>query len=138
MGVTFAIGTVFILMVNGLLLGTVFGACHLHGMARQLLTFTSGHGFLELSAIFICGGAGLLMGKALLFPGRWRRLESLKIISKDAFALFAGCIPLLLIAGTIEGFISTQPDIAASLKYTIGIISFMGLIVYLLNGLNPP
>lgn len=136
LGITFAIGTIFILIINGLMIGTVFGACHLHGMARQLLAFISGHGFLELSAIFICGGAGLLMGKALLFPGRYLRVDALKMVSKDAFALLAGCLPLLLIAGTIEGFISTQESLPASFKYTVGILSFVALLLYLLNGIN--
>ena len=136
MGITFAIGTIFILIINGLHLGTIFGACHMHGLARQLLTFVYGHGPLELSAIFICGGGGLLMGKALLFPGRFRRIEALKMISKDAFSLLAGCIPLFLIAGTIEGFVSPQETISATLKYTIGMLSFLTLGLYLLNGIT--
>jgi uncharacterized membrane protein SpoIIM required for sporulation len=136
LGVTYAIGTVYILIVNGLMIGTVFGACHMHGMAPQLLTFTFGHGFLELTSIFICGGGGLLMGTALLFPGRLRRVDALKMVSRDAFCLLAGCIPLLLIAGLIEGFISTQDTISSGLKFSVGILSLIALILYLLNGLG--
>ena len=133
LGITFGLGTLFILFLNGLTIGTTFGACHLHGLARLLLTFVVGHGFLELSSIFICGGAGLLMGKSLLFPGRLRRIDSLKLVSRDAFGLFAGCIPLLVFAGIIEGFISSSANLDPVTKYVVGISTFIALLLYVFN-----
>ncbi|MFX5366530.1 stage II sporulation protein M, partial [Acinetobacter baumannii] len=88
-------------------------------MGSKLLTFTAGHAILELSAIFISGGAGLLVARAMLFPGQLRRVDALKSVFKDAMGLFAGCVPLLLLAGLIEGFISPRTDLSSTSKVYI-------------------
>jgi uncharacterized membrane protein SpoIIM required for sporulation len=131
LGITFGFGTVFVLCTNGISVGTILGACRLHGMDDKLLAFVAPHGVLELSSIFICGGAGLLLGKALLFPGEWRRVDALKLVAKDALYLFAGCVPLLTIAGTIEGFISPRTDLDPNTKYLVSIATLVCLIIYL-------
>lgn len=131
LGITFGLGTTWILIINGLSLGTVFGVCHNFGIARNLLAFVAPHGVLELTAIFISGGAGLLMGKALLFPGNYSRQASLKKAAKPALALFGGCIPILIIAGTIEGFISPRTDISLWSRYWLSLTTFVLLALYL-------
>ena len=130
LGITFGLGTVWILMLNGLSIGTIFGVCHNFGIARNLLAFVAPHGVLELTAIFISGGAGLLMGHALLFPGNYSRIDSLKKVSKQALALFGGCIPILIIAGTIEGFVSPRTDISLLSRYWLSLITFVLLALY--------
>ena len=72
-------------------------------MSDRLLAFVAPTWGSELTAIFISGAAGLMMGKALLFPGQYRRVDAFRIAGKDAVRLFAGCIPILLVAGSIEG-----------------------------------
>jgi uncharacterized membrane protein SpoIIM required for sporulation len=131
LGITFGIGTSFVLCNNGLMLGTVFGVCHTYGMAHRLLAFIAPHGVLELTAIFISGGAGLLMGKALLFPGQYKRLDALRLAAKDAGGMFGGCVPLLLVAGLIEGFISPRTDLSANLKIAVSLATGIGLLLYL-------
>src|ERR1700678_3149683 len=69
LGVTAGIGTIWMLALNGLLFGVVSGACWQAGMLDQLMSFVAPHGVLELPAIFISGGAGLLIAKGLLLPG---------------------------------------------------------------------
>jgi len=130
-GITFGFGTVLILLINGISIGTVLGICKVYGLDDRLLAFVAPHGILELTAIFISGGAGLLMGRALLFPGNQKRLEALKSVSKDAVGLFGGCIPLLLIAGSIEGFISPRTDISASGKFLVSLATLVMLLIYL-------
>lgn len=130
LGVTFGLGTVWVLVLNGILIGTIFGVCHNFGIARNLLAFVAPHGVLELTAIFISGGAGLLMGKALLFPGNYSRTDSLKRASKPALALFGGCIPILIIAGTIEGFVSPRTDISLLSRYWLSLTTFVLLALY--------
>ena len=130
-GITFGIGTVVVLIFNGMDIGTVFGVCQDYGMAGRLATFVAGHGVIELTAIFISGGAGLLVGKALLFPGQYKRIDSLKLSVKPAFKLFAGCVLLLLIAGSIEGFISPRTDIAPEVKYSVSLATAICLMTYL-------
>jgi uncharacterized membrane protein SpoIIM required for sporulation len=130
-GITFGLGTVFVLISNGLSIGTIFGVCHTYGMAHRLLAFTAPHGAFELTAIFISGAGGLLLGKALLFPGRHSRFDALKLVAKQAGGLFAGCMPLLLVAGMIEGFISPRTDIPADTKFAISLATIACLILYL-------
>lgn len=130
-GITYGFGTVFILFTNGLHLGTVLGLCKVYGMADRLLAFVAPHGVLELTAIFISGGAGLLVGKTLLFPGKYRRLDAFRLIARDAGGLFGGCVPLLLVAGTIEGFISPRTDLPAEMKFGVSLATLILLMLYL-------
>ncbi len=131
LGITFGIGTSFVLCNNGLMLGTVFGVCHTYGMAGRLLSFIAPHGVLELTAIFISGGAGLLLGKSLLFPGQYKRLDALRLAAKDAGGMFGGCVPLLLVAGLIEGFISPRTDLSSTAKIAVSLATGVGLLLYL-------
>ncbi|MBI5570165.1 MAG: stage II sporulation protein M [Desulfomonile tiedjei] len=108
-GITFGVGTIYLLGLNGLLLGTIAGLCFRHQLSLQLWSFVLPHGSLELSAIVLSGAAGLILGHALVDPGPYRRLEFLSVRSRDAVALALGCVPLLAIAGVIEAFFSPSP-----------------------------
>lgn len=130
-GITFGFGTAFVLLNNGLNIGTVLGLCKAYGMVDKPLTFIAGHGVLELTAIFISGGAGLLIGRALLFPGQYRRIDAFKMVARDAAGLFGGCVPLLLVAGMIEGFISPRTDISAETKFAVSLATLVLLMLYL-------
>lgn len=131
LGVTGGLGTALVLIFNGMFIGTIFGVCQAYGLEDKLLSFVAPHAVLELSALVISSAAGLLIGKALLFPGNYRRIDSLQIASKKAAGLFAGCIPLLLIAGTIEGFISPDEGFSTASKYVLSIGTLICLIIYL-------
>jgi uncharacterized membrane protein SpoIIM required for sporulation len=106
LGMTFGFGTFFIMVLNGLMLGTVAGLCHLHGLDVPFWSFVLPHGVIELSAIFIAGGAGFLLGTALLVPGDLPRKEALVQKGRQAVRLVLGCVPLLIVAGIVEGFFS--------------------------------
>ena len=106
------------LAFNGLLFGVISGACWRAGMLGQLMSFVAPHGVLELPAIFIAGGAGLLLAKGLLFPGTLPRRASIAHEGARAVRLVLGIIPMLIVAGTIEGFVSPS-DIAVKWKYTL-------------------
>lgn len=131
-GLLAGIGTVYILAFNGLLIGAIAALVTQNNLALPFWAFVFPHGALELPAIFISGGAGLMIAKALLFPGNYRRLDAFKLYGPKVAQLIFGMIPMLLIAGAIEGFISPNPAIADSLKYLIGTVLFFGLIVYTL------
>ena len=130
-GITFGIGTIYVLITNGLSIGTVFGVCAANGMGPRLLNFVAAHGVIELNCIFIAGGAGLIMGKALWFPGKYKRSDKFKLAAKTAGGLFAGTVPLLLIAGCIEGFISPRTDLDPSIKYIISFCTLILLSLYI-------
>jgi uncharacterized membrane protein SpoIIM required for sporulation len=106
LGITAGIGTFWMLLLNGLLLGVVGEACWREGMSLQLWSFVAAHGILELPAIFIAGGAGFGIARGLLFPGNLPRRLSLIQAGSRSVRLVLGTIPMLLIAGVIEGFVS--------------------------------
>lgn len=130
-GLLAGLGTVLILAFNGLHVGLVMGLCVKYRF-WEVPIFITGHGVIELSAIFIAGGAGLLIGKALLMPADMRRIDALVTNGMLAIKLILGCIPMLLIAGMIEGFISPA-HIAPAYKFSVSIMSALLLIVYFLK-----
>ena len=130
LGITAGLGTIYMLAFNGLLLGVIGMACGLAGMSLQLWSFVAPHGVLELPAIFIAGGAGLRIAQGMLFPGMLPRRESLAKAGTEAVKLLVGTIPILIIAGTIEGFVSPT-ELAASLKFSMAAALFVLLLAYL-------
>jgi uncharacterized membrane protein SpoIIM required for sporulation len=99
-----------------LLIGVIATACEQSGLSLQLWSFVAPHGVLELPAIFIACGAGLLLARGLLFPGLLPRRESLRQAGAVAVRLFLGTVPLLVVAGFIEGFVSPA-EIPPALKF---------------------
>jgi uncharacterized membrane protein SpoIIM required for sporulation len=132
LGITAGIGTLYMLAFNGLLFGVVSASCWQAGMAGQLLSFVAPHGVLELPAIFIAGGAGLLIAKGLLFPGTLPRRESLVQEGGRAMRLALGIIPLLIVAGTVEGFVSPT-DLAPRWKYLLAASLFTLLLLFVMR-----
>lgn len=127
-GVTGGLLTVYVLIFNGLLLGAVTGLTAHYGIGFELWTFIIGHGVLELSAIFIVGGAGLMMGWALLSPGLQRRRDALTAAARRAVRLVLGSIPVLVVAGIIEGFVSPNEAIPWPVKWGVGLLT--GVLFY--------
>ena len=130
-GATCGIGTLFYLALNGANLASVFALTYRAGFGNDLVTFAIGHGVVELSCIFIAGGAGLLIGSAMLMPGDMTRADALKTRGMEAVRLMIGVAILLVVAGTIEGFISPAA-IDPRIKYGIGAITGVAMYSYLL------
>jgi len=134
-GITAGIGTIWMLVTNGLLMGVLAVTTARAGMALQLWDFVAAHGVLELPAIFIAAGAGLEIARGLLFPGILPRRESLRQGGSRGAQLLLGTIPLLVVAGVIEAFISPV-QIATPLKFALAGVLFAALVVYLSSGLH--
>ena len=132
MGITAALGTAWIMFFNGVLISVVGAACYRAGMSMALWSFVAPHGSLELPAIFIAGGAGLLLGRGLIAPGTLPRGDALRLHAATAVRLLLGVIPLLVVAGAIEGFVSPV-GISPAVKFVIGASMFILLAVYLLR-----
>ncbi len=130
-GILLGLYTLYILIMNGLVLGAVFGLMVIYGNAPALLEFVVGHGVLELSEITMAGGSGLLLGYALLQPGLPSRKDALIAAAQKSVRLLLGSAPLLLVAGVIEGFVSPSA-IPAEYKYAVGIATGLVLYGYLL------
>jgi uncharacterized membrane protein SpoIIM required for sporulation len=130
MGITAGIGTLYMIFFNGLLLGVVGTACFLNHMSLALWSFVAPHGVLELPSIFIAGGAGLRIAQGLLFPGFLSRKDSLQAAGTDAIQLIIGTIPMLVIAGILEAFLSPTSE-PVLLKFSIAAGLFLLLLLYL-------
>ena len=129
-GITAGLGTLYIIGWNGVLIGVIGTACHLGKMSLLLWSFVAPHGSLELPAILIAGGAGLRLAYGLLFPGMYSRGYSIALAAAESGRLIAGLIPLLIIAGMLEGFFS--PSAAPiTLKFLVGTILFSLLVLWL-------
>jgi uncharacterized membrane protein SpoIIM required for sporulation len=129
-GILFGLGPVYSMFLNGILLGVVGVACAQHGMAVDLWSFVAPHGSLELPSILLAGGAGLRLAHGLLFPGIYRRRDSIARAGVEATRLVSGVIPLLIIAGSLEGFFSPS-NAPVWLKFTVGGLLFSLLVVWL-------
>jgi uncharacterized membrane protein SpoIIM required for sporulation len=136
-GITAGVGTAWMMVLNGLLIGVIGAATWQAGMAVQLWSFVVGHGVLELPAIFIAGGAGFEIARGMLFPGLLPRRESLARAGGKAAQLLLGTIPMLIVAGVIEGFLSPS-EIAAPLKFLFGAVMFAALVAYLSRAPKTP
>jgi uncharacterized membrane protein SpoIIM required for sporulation len=114
------------------MMGVIATACQQAHMSRDLWSFVCPHGSLELPAIFIAGGAGLRLGSGILFPGLYSRRDSIALAGREAVRLMAGIIPMLIIAGTIEGFFSPS-GAPAGLKFAAGAALFTLLLLWLFS-----
>ncbi len=126
-GIIAGLFTIFILFNNGLMIGAVGTLVGEYDLAYPFWAFVFPHGALELPAIFIAGGAGLLIARGLLFPGQYKRSDSLRLYGLEAAQLVFGIVPMLIIAGTLEGFFSPSPLIPEPIKYLVG-MGLLGLL----------
>jgi uncharacterized membrane protein SpoIIM required for sporulation len=132
-GAFFGIGTIYVLIFNGLHIGGILGVCYRANppFANDLVTFMVGHGVIELSCIFIAGGAGMLIGYSMINPKDLTRGEALKSNGLEAVRLAIGCAILLIFAGIIEGFLSPS-NLPAAVKFGTGILTGIAMYAYLL------
>jgi len=135
-GLLFGIGTFYLMFVNGLMLGAVGVACQQAGMAVPLWSFVAPHGSLELPAIAIAGGAGFRIAHGMLFPGIYKWKDSVAKAGAEATRLVSGVIPMLIVAGTLEGFFSPS-SAPVPLKFAVGGTLFILLLVWLFRPLPP-
>ena len=129
-GIIAGLGTIRAMLYNGLMIGVVGVACYEGGMSNLLWSFVAPHGVLELPAIFIGGGAGLMLARGLLFPGFLSRKESIAKAGRESVRLVLGIIPILIVAGTIEGFFSPT-HLPSGLKYAFAAALFTIFAIYL-------
>lgn len=131
LGAFFCLGTLFSMGLFGANTGAILALTYRAGFGNDLVTFMIGHGVIELTCVFIAGGGGLLIGYALLVPGDLSRGDAIKARGMEAVRLVMGTVPLLILAGIIEGFISPAP-INPAIKFGIGALTGVALFGYLL------
>jgi uncharacterized membrane protein SpoIIM required for sporulation len=131
-GMTAGLLTAWVILENGVLVGA-YGALFAHaGFGADYWATIAPHGVIELSAIQIAGGAGLVLAGGYLRPGRARRRDALVLAARRAATLILGVALMLVVAGTIEGFVTPQ-RISIPARETIGAITALGLLAYFLG-----
>jgi uncharacterized membrane protein SpoIIM required for sporulation len=132
-GILAGLGTILLMFTNGMSIGVITTACTQNHMALSMASFVAAHGALELPSIFISGGAGLRLASGLLFPGMLRRRDALALAGAESIRLLSGTIPLLIIAGVLEAFLSpTHAPLA--LKFSVSAVLLTGLCLWLGEG----
>ena len=132
-GITAGLLTAVVLLFNGLMLGTAYGVFANYHASLYLTTFIAPHGVLELTAIFISGGAAFRLAHAMIAPGDRTRRDALVIEGVIAARMIGAVVSLLALAGTIEGLLSTS-DAPAFVKFAVSAASAVLLGLYFANG----
>ena len=132
-GFLFGLGTLYILGLNGLMLGAVFAFVSQHGLRAQLLNFLVAHGCVELSVMCLSGAAGAAVGEALIRPGPAGRIESFREAALSSGKLLIACAVLLIGAAVLEGYVSPNPRFALWARVAFG-VSYWLFMVALLSG----
>jgi uncharacterized membrane protein SpoIIM required for sporulation len=137
LGVLFGLGTIYIIGLNGLMLGGVFAFTAQYGMAGRLFEFVCAHGFVELSVIAVAGAVGFSLGEAIARPGQQTRIRSFRRAVLESGPLIAVCVVFLVGAGLIEGYVSPDDRFGLGQRLVIG-IGFWLIFLAVLSGLTAP
>ncbi len=129
-GIFFSLGTVLLLMHNGLMMGSFEYYFFSKGLGMKSVLVVFLHGTLEISAIVIAGSAGLIMGNSLLFPKTFTRWQSILKGGKDGMKIVFGLVPIFITAAFIESFITRYTDMPVWLSAAIVVLSMFFIIWY--------
>ena len=131
-GLLLGVGTLWVLLQNGVMLGVVGGLAIGAGNGRPFFELVTAHGVLELSCIIVAGAAGLRMGWAIIDPGNRTRGEALRTEARAAVEIILGTAPWLVVAGLVEGFVTpagTGLDAVLAVGLSLGAV-FWGLVLW--------
>ncbi|HKT72819.1 MAG TPA: stage II sporulation protein M [Steroidobacteraceae bacterium] len=132
-GFLFGLGTIYIVGLNGLMLGAVFAFTAVHGLDDDLARFVVAHGCVEISVMCLSGAAGAAVGEALIRPGAATRAEAFREAALRSGTLLIACTVLLVGSGLIEGYVSPNPAYSTRARVLIG-VSYWLLMVAFLSG----
>lgn len=133
-GLLACVGAIFVLLSNGVLFGAIAGHLTNIGEGPQFWRFVVGHSGLELTAIVISGAGGLRLGMAILAPGRRTRARAFVETGREMALLALGIFAMLVAAAFVEAYWSSQADIPAGVKYTVGALVWAGVLGWLWRG----
>jgi len=120
-GILAGIVPLYLVLLNGLLLGSILGLTLHYSMAGELLEFISAHGMLEISLILVAAGAGLGIGRAVLVAGDRPRSLALREATREALTVLLGCVPWFVVLALVEVLISPSPELPVSFKLAVGL-----------------
>jgi uncharacterized membrane protein SpoIIM required for sporulation len=130
LGVFLSIGSIFILIKNGVMVGAFQYFFIERGLFRESFLTIWQHGTLEISSIIIAGAAGITLGRGLIFPGTYSRMESFKISALQGLKIFLGIAPIIVIAAFIEGFLTRHTELSAGIRISVIAFSLFFILFY--------
>ncbi|TNF89677.1 MAG: stage II sporulation protein M [Gammaproteobacteria bacterium] len=133
-GLVAGIGTLLVLFFNGMFIGSVAGHLTRLDYVDTFYPFVVGHGSFELTAIVFSGAAGLRLGYAIIDPGLYSRLESLRQAGREVVPMLYGIVLMLVIAAFIEAFWSSSTLLSNEIKYSVGAVLWALVLLYALSG----
>ena len=128
-GIMLGIGSLFIMMQNGIMLGSFQYFFYEQGLLWESARTIWIHGTIEISVIVIAGCSGLVLGNGMLFPGTYTRLESFIRGVKNGLKILVSTIPFFIIAGFLEGFVTRHTEMPDWLALLI-ILGSLALILF--------
>lgn len=129
MGLLVSVGTAFMLVQNGIMIGVFHTLFYEHGLLAKSLLVVYVHGTLEISAIIIAGAAGLVLGNGLLFPGTFPRRTAFVRAARQGSKIVVGLVPIFLLAAFLEGFVTRHSTLPAIVPLSI-IVGSLALLVW--------
>ena len=133
-GLLLGIGTLLVLFFNGMFIGSIAGHLTRLDYVDTFYPFVVGHGSFELTAIVFSGAAGLRLGYAIINPGPFSRLESLRQAGRDVVPMLYGIVLMLVIAAFLEAFWSSSALLSNQIKYSVGALLWLLVIWYSFSG----
>lgn len=134
LGVLYGLGTIYIIALNGMMLGSVFSFVHQYGLSDELFTFVVAHGCVELSIIFIAAAVGFSLGEAIARPGHLSRMASFQRAMQTGGRFMILLVLFMIGAGIIEGYVSPNPAFPLWSRVVIGVTYWL-FFVWTLMGL---
>ena len=137
LGAIYGLGTIYIVALNGLMLGTMLAFTARYDLLWRLVEFVAAHGFVEISMIVIASAAGFSIGEAIVRPAHRTRAVAFRRAATGSAKLMLPCILLLIGAGLIEGYVSPNPAVPFAAKLAIGLAYWLAMF-WLLAGFRLP
>lgn len=137
-GMLLGLGTTLLLLYNGLMFGSILVVSWRFGLLENLVAFISTHGPLELFLIAVAGGAGLELGRGIIEQNNRPRSQTLAVAGRRSVRLMLGTVPWFVLAGLVEGTISTQMWLATPIKLVLGFALLGCFLGYTLLLRQPP
>jgi uncharacterized membrane protein SpoIIM required for sporulation len=130
LGIFFSIGSLWLLFNNGLMMGSFQYYFISKGLGWKFITVVFIHGTLELWSMIVAGAAGLILGNSILFPGTYKRSESIMRGGKDGLKIVIGLVPLFLTAAFFESFVTRHTEMPLWVSVSILVCSVAFIIWY--------
>ncbi len=132
-GVVFGLGSIYFLLANGVYGGGIAGYVASLGYGGTFFPFVATHSAFELTAIVLCGAAGLRVGQAVLLPGRRTRAAALELAARESGVIVFGAAIMLVIAAVIEAFWSSAPWVSPAAKFICAGFCWILVICFMLR-----